>query len=170
MFALTVKNFQPSEAHRDLVELFYNGKIQVLICLNWDILIEKAYRERYNGDVPKVIKSEPIKVNGPFMWKPHGCVSNNKIPWILSYEKKDLFSINDRVRTQMVKSCNKTPYVFVTIGYSGKEDAINGLLNDPSEKYCIGNKRVQSIKGRDLIFIKLTASEALDVIKSKIIH
>ncbi len=112
-----------SVAHAILAELIHRRTIPLLISLNWDSLLEVAYRRRYgvslNGD-------------GPVMFKPHGDAERPDIPWVLPNE----FRVLPPALIERVKSLisEERPRVLLVVGYSEQDETIVKALIGPFQQ------------------------------------
>ncbi|MEM3871221.1 MAG: SIR2 family protein [Nitrososphaeria archaeon] len=139
-FADLVRKKNPGTSHKLVAKAFYEGKILEIICLNWDDLIEKAYREVAGIEFPKtqkIVRDEDIQIEH-CIWKLHGDVENLENDFILPDEGGRVFnSLITRLN-----SLAKKMYIFVIVGYSESEENIYtkiiGKLERTVETYRVG--------------------------------
>lgn len=73
---------QPNEAHTLIADLLNEKRVEHLVCFNWDDFIEDEYTKK-TGE-KWVFRSTEESLSGMIgYWKPHGCVTNSRINWVL---------------------------------------------------------------------------------------
>jgi len=110
---------QPSEQHFILAELFHDELITHIVSLNWDDLVEKAYRGRYGEDIPKVTHDGIAHVHA--LWKVHGDVLDPSERWIYPHEEGRIFDA-------LHSSVSNTAVPGIVIGYREQEPAVCNRL------------------------------------------
>jgi hypothetical protein len=132
-FKLVFKEKYDIEAHpgrsHELIALNFPEYIKEVICLNWDNLIEKAFKE-CNKKIEKINKDDNIKVKvkdinkGGYLWKFHGDVEDIDYDWIFPNHPGRVFKnfIHYYTRNEWLKD---NLFVFVIVGYSEKEKNIS---------------------------------------------
>lgn len=106
---------EPSDQHLILAELFHAGHITHIVSFNWDDLIEKAYRNLYDTDIPKITK-EDVK-NDRALWKLHGDIDNPEERWVLPFEEGKVFQALQQIVLQ-------TTLPAIAIGYREQEPVV----------------------------------------------
>lgn len=109
----------PSPSHTALARLVHCGKIQHVVSLNWDTLLEAAYRALYGID---------INAQGPRLWKPHGDCHRPEESWTLPHEAG---SIPDELADQMTALATVRPRTLLIVGYSERDDVVVERLIRP---------------------------------------
>jgi hypothetical protein len=122
----------PGISHK-LIALNFPDYIKEIICLNWDNLIEKAFKE-CKKEIKKIYKDgTEVKVKdineGGYLWKFHGDVDNLDYDWIFPNHEGRVFKnfIHYYTRNEWLKD---NLFVFVIVGYSEKE---KNIVNDVIE-------------------------------------
>jgi hypothetical protein len=119
-------NTNHSFVHESLCKLIHAGYIKVVISLNWDDLLEKAWERLYGT------KINDNRVN---LLKPHGDVRDFNIKWIFPNSKGSL-SETDLEIVNMVS--NNAPSTLIILGYSESDQVIVDQLIKPNEaKYKV---------------------------------
>lgn len=124
-----------TKAHEIVAEMFHHKVIIEIICLNWDDLIEKAYRRMYSRKIRKINREEqqPSDDDGDgfyhYLWKFHGDVEDLDYEWIYPGMRGRVF----RAFHQYVPELQKHALVFLIIGYSEQEDEIKERVIRPLE-------------------------------------
>ena len=90
-----------------------------IVSLNWDDLIEKAYRESFGEDIPKVTQDSEIAESA--LWKIHGDVQHPNQRWVLPYEPGRVF---DGLRSL----ASKSSIPGLVIGYRELEEVVREHL------------------------------------------
>jgi hypothetical protein len=115
----------PSEQHLILAELFHDRHIIHIISFNWDDLVEKAYKTRYDNDIPKVA-GEGLRSDHA-LWKLHGDIANPDERWVLPFEEGRVFKTLEEVALETVLP------TFI-VGYREQESAVCERLIPVLEK------------------------------------
>jgi len=110
---------EPSDQHIILAELFHDGHVTHIVSFNWDDLVEKAYRNLYNVDIPKVAR-EGTKSDHA-LWKLHGDINNPEERWVLPFEEGKVFQSLQQIILQ-------TTVPAITIGYREQEQVVRERL------------------------------------------
>ena len=120
---------KPIGASHRLIALNFPKHIREIICLNWDNMIEKAYKECHNMDIPKI--NEEIYIphdEKGYLWKFHGDVENIKEDnirgqggWIFPDEEGYIF---DCFHRYVEANLSTDPFVFIIAGYSESDSEI----------------------------------------------
>lgn len=106
---------EPSDQHFILAELFHDGIVKHIVSLNWDDLIEKAYRIKYGNEIP-IVASEGNPLDHA-LWKLHGDIRSPEERWVLPYEEGRVFkSLADLLRTLDLPT--------IVIGYKEQEQIV----------------------------------------------
>jgi len=111
--------------HEIVAEMLHEGKISHIISLNWDDLIERAYRKKFIKPIKK-INTDEVTSNKPSLWKLHGDVENTSLKWVFPFEhgrifNNLLFSLNKCID-------NDSPEFVLIVGYSEWEKIIREQL------------------------------------------
>lgn len=117
--AFTLLPKEPSNQHIILAELFHAGHITHIVSFNWDDLVEKAYRNLYDADIPKVNK-ENVQ-SGHAIWKLHGDIDNPEERWVLPFEQGKVFQALQQIVLQITAPA-------ITIGYREQEQVVRERL------------------------------------------
>lgn len=141
------RNRHPSPGHHALAELLHRGAITSVVSLNWDTLLETAYRRRYGSR---------LVPGGPFLYKPHGDAAHPDIPWMLPHEAGH---IPAALEAHMAELVAERPRSLLVVGYSERDEEVVRKLTRP----LAGRWRVIRItpSARDELAIALGAEEAL---------
>ena len=139
-------NVHPRESHKIITFFYSEGRFMQLLCLNWDTLIERAYRICSNGnDIPTTIIDSDINLdNDHRLWKLYGCVLHPEIgklilPCVSAY-------LPDKLKTRISDyNANAVDYKIITIGYSGKSEDPNNSI-ESQVKSVVGHRLVVSIR------------------------
>jgi hypothetical protein len=110
-----------SPAHDVLAELLHRRIVEVVISLNWDTLLEAAYRRRYG---------RRLGVAGNWLYKPHGDVSDLTRPWALPNEPG---VVPDALVAHVSSLAAERPRVLVIVGYSESDEVMVQRLIRPLE-------------------------------------
>lgn len=119
-FCEAVKAKEPEYPHHYLVELIKLGKVEHLVCFNWDNLIETAY-QRVHGHLPPVVYGSEKPRNEDWFWKPHWCVTKPNEEWVLPCDSVVLNPYFAEGAKKKYKKEKKSLIVVVCIGFSGSE-------------------------------------------------
>lgn len=128
---------KPSTSHKTLC-LNLGGKIQDIISLNWDDLIERASDEM-NVEISVIDEENKVK-QSPCLWKFHGSVANIKNDnkkgiggWVFPDEEGFVFESflkylydDDGLKSKL--------FVVVVAGYSESDENINDIVKILEEK------------------------------------
>jgi len=110
----------PSPAHDALAELLHRRVVECVISLNWDTLLEAAYRRRYG---------RPLRADGHWLYKPHGDAANPDMAWTLPTEGGSIpDAIIQRVRTLLDED---RPRALLIVGYSESDEEVVTKLIEP---------------------------------------
>ena len=123
--AFTLLPKEPSEQHLILAELFHVGYVVHIVSLNWDDLLEKAYRKLYNEDIPSVTAEGKTSTHA--LWKLHGDIANPGERWVLPFEEGRVFSALQQIALQVTIPT-------IVIGYREQERAMRGTLTAVLQK------------------------------------
>ena len=110
---------EPSDQHVIVAELFHTGHISHIVSFNWDDLVEKAYRNLYNVDIPKVAREGAESDHA--LWKLHGDINNPEERWVLPFEEGKIFQSLQQIILQ-------TTVPAITIGYREQEQVVRERL------------------------------------------
>lgn len=117
---------EPSTSHK-LIALNFPKYILEIICLNWDNLIERAFREN-NKLFSKVNEDNPVS-NKRFLWKFHGDVENIKSDnikgkggWV--FPDEDGYVFNCFLKYIEESELKNSIFTFIIVGYSEKEKEV----------------------------------------------
>lgn len=135
--------------HEYLCELVHAGDIKIIISLNWDDLLESAWKRLYGTEI------NDNKVN---LLKPHGDVRNIDKDWIFPHKPGYLSDSH----IDSIKNITKDgPSTLVILGYSEQDKVIVDSLIRPNE----AKLQVFRISPSALDSISLKASEAFEILK-----
>jgi len=110
----------PSVAHNALAELLHRRVIECVISLNWDTLLEAAYRRRYG---------RPLRADGRWLYKPHGDAADPDTPWVLPTGGGSIpDTIIQRTRALLDED---HPRVLLIVGYSESDEEVVTKLIEP---------------------------------------
>ena len=109
----------PSPTHDSLVELLHRGLLELIVSLNWDTQLEKAYERRYG---------RRISPNGPELHKLHGDAASPDERWTYPGEPTQ---ISDSLRQRLSALANERPRLLIVIGYSEGDETIVQQLIKP---------------------------------------
>lgn len=112
---------RPSPAHDALAELLHRRFVEVVISLNWDTLLEKAYARRYG---------RRLRADGRWLHKPHGDADDATRPWVLPIEAG---RVTDRLIQQVTIMARERPRLLVVVGYSERDEEVVRQLIRPLE-------------------------------------
>jgi hypothetical protein len=112
-----------SPAHTALARLIHCGRALYAISLNWDTLLESAFRREYGID----LNSETAK-----LWKPHGDCTRPEEDWILPHEPG---SVSDEIVERMTALARDRPRVLLIVGYSERDDVVVERLIRPLQSH-----------------------------------
>lgn len=156
-FKTNIEQIDPALSHKIIAELYLSKYIYHIVTFNQDDLIERASNNR----IKAVIGDDCIPLEDKkIIWKPHGCVTNDEVPWILPYEK-------GKVPKELLNRLKKEPlkriyYVLVDIGYSGRDKAAVNLFKlvkkYGKERYSINKYPIRNFHKN---VITLSAEESL---------
>ena len=114
----------PSLVHLSLARLIHTGYIEMVISLNWDTHLEKAWTSLYGTN----INSEKI-----ILHKPHGDASTPLENWIFPNEAGRL---NESILQEVARKNKNFPKVLCILGYSERDNLIVQELIKPLEEKC----------------------------------
>ncbi len=117
--AFTLLPKEPSDQHIILAELFHLGHISHIISFNWDDLVEKAYRNLYNEDIPTVTGEGTTSEHA--LWKLHGDIAKPEERWVLPFEEGKVFQALQQIVLQ-------TTVPAIAIGYQEQEVVVREKL------------------------------------------
>jgi hypothetical protein len=117
--AFTLLPKEPSDQHIILAELFQAAHITHIVSFNWDDLIEKAYKNLYNADIPKITKEDTESDHA--LWKLHGDIANPGERWVLPFEEGKVFHALQQI-------ISKTTIPTISIGYREQERVVRERL------------------------------------------
>jgi hypothetical protein len=109
----------PSPVHTALAHLIHESRVSHVISLNWDTLLEVAFRSLYGIDV---------NAQGQKLWKPHGDCLRAEEPWILPH---DPGFIPDELAARMAALASDRPRTLLIVGYSERDDTVVERLLRP---------------------------------------
>ncbi len=124
-----------TEAHDIVAEMFHNKVIIEIVSLNWDNLLERAYRQKGFGDIRKINREDqqPSDDDGDgfyhYLWKFHGDVEDLDYEWILPKMKERVFESF----LNYIPVLSKHPLIFLIIGYSEPDNEIKEKVIKPLE-------------------------------------
>jgi hypothetical protein len=110
---------EKSQPHDAMARLIFAQKVAGVVSLNWDTLLESAFRNRY-GFLPS-LDQFPI-------WKPHGDCNQADHPWVLPSQPG---YISDDILSSLSASAAARPHVLLIVGYSERDDEIVRKLIAP---------------------------------------
>jgi len=122
----------PAPQHNILAKMFYDGQISHLISFNWDDLIEKAYRNEFNEEIPKITREGDI-LPKPYLWKMHGDADDLSTDWVFPLEQGCVFNNLINSLNQNIKQ--NCPQFSLIIGYSENEEIVKERLINCLEEY-----------------------------------
>ena len=117
---------EPSVAHDALAELVHRGCVNRVVSLNWDTLLERAYRHRYGVS---------INVEKPILGKPHGDAADPGSDWVLPNEPGN---IPDELVQEIHDMAKSRPRCLLIIGYSERdENVVERLIQPLSDRWRV---------------------------------
>ena len=143
-FKILLSESEPGPSHK-LIASNFPSKIMEIICLNWDDLIERAFKD-YNK-YPKKINKESDANDKNHLWKFHGDVEEfdienvpGQLGWVFPDEDGYVF---DCFKNYMKDKLNSTLFCLFVVGYSENEHQIQTVINQlekqpPRPTYRIG--------------------------------
>lgn len=144
-------NTNHSFVHESLCKLIHAGYIKVVISLNWDDLLEKAWERLYGTK---------INDNRTNLLKPHGDVRDFNKNWTLPNSQGNLSETDLEIINTVSKNA---PSTLIILGYSESDQVIVDKLIKPNEaKY-----KVFRISPSASDAIPLKGSEALKALLEK---
>jgi len=134
-----LKDAKVTDAPRIIARAFECKKIVEIVCLNWDDLIERAYREEFGKDIRKIFREdqEPKDEDGDefyhYLWKFHGDAEHREVDWVLptSDEKGRVFKSFTDYLSKLLK---RATFIFLIIGYKEGEQVITDQIIRPIEE------------------------------------
>jgi hypothetical protein len=108
-----------SPPHSALGRLIHCGRVLHVISLNWDTLLEAAFRREYGID---------LNVGTTKLWKPHGDCQRPEQDWILPHEPG---SVSDDIVERMTTLAAERPRILLIVGYSERDEVVVERLIRP---------------------------------------
>ncbi len=128
-FKIIVNRKQPGISHK-LIASNFPSKIKEIISLNWDDLIEKAFRDS-SKPIKKINKETEVKDEN-YLWKFHGDVEeynkgndHGQLGWIFPDEDGYVF---DCFKKYMNDKLDSKLFCLFVIGYSEKDGLIRKVI------------------------------------------
>jgi len=151
-----------SKAHRLLANLWKKGKIEHLICFNWDDFIEYSIK----STIPIAYGSITGSIGKIHFWKPCGCVTHVDKPWL--FPDQDI-----KLPPQLIDAlAANIPRIGITVGFGGSvnfdKKYLKHLMGEGTYIYDIRPVLKPSVDLGD-VSIKVGATFALDFIAKKIL-
>ncbi|MDQ6905206.1 MAG: SIR2 family protein [Chloroflexota bacterium] len=109
----------PSPAHRALAQMLHRRIVTTVISLNWDTLLERAYRRRYGST---------LRADGSWLYKPHGDASTPDTDWVFPNQPG---YIPDVLVRQVQALALDRPRVLLIVGYSERDEEVVRKLIGP---------------------------------------
>lgn len=116
---------EPASQHFVLAELFYEELVRHIVSFNWDDLIEKAYKDKFGEDIPKVTREEISSEHA--LWKLHGDVCHPTERWVLPYEEGRVFEALHAI-------VSRTTLPGIIVGYREQEPIVRTQLIEVMEQ------------------------------------
>lgn len=110
-----------SPVHDAVARLIYQGKVELAISLNWDSLLEVAYRRLYGPSINK----PDVR-----LFKPHGDVLNSAVPWTLPSERVEMPT---ELLSRIDVAIRERPRILLVVGYGEGDDVIVDKIIKPME-------------------------------------
>jgi hypothetical protein len=110
-----------SPAHIALGRLIHCGRVLNVVSLNWDTLLEAAFRGEYGID---------LNIGTTKLWKPHGDCQRPDEDWVLPHEPG---SVSDDIVERMTTLAAERPRILLIIGYSERDEVVVERLIRPLE-------------------------------------
>lgn len=136
--------------HKELCRLIHAGLIKLVISLNWDDLLERAWESLYGTN---------INSNKPNLIKPNGDVRRLSEKWVFPKSKTDL---SDEAIHAFQSVTSQGPTTVIILGYSERDQHIVDELIKPSDRKYVVYRISRSAIGEHGVSLK--ASEALSQI------
>jgi hypothetical protein len=114
---IRVKTASPS--HECIARLVHCGRVEIVISLNWDTLLEVSYQRLYGTLPPE-----------GSLHKPHGDAAYPENSWVLPHEKG---TISDALVAQLHSLALERPRVLLIVGYSERDDEVVNKIVRPLE-------------------------------------
>jgi hypothetical protein len=108
-----------SLAHKALAEMLHRRLVEFVVSLNWDTLLEAAYRRRYGV---------ALRADGEWLYKPHGDAADAETDWILPHESG---YVPDVIVQRATSLASIHPRVLLIVGYSEKDEEVVTKLISP---------------------------------------
>jgi len=127
------------DVYRLIARAFECGEIMEIICLNWDNLIERAYREEFRKDIRKIFREdqEPKDEDGDgfyhYLWKFHGDVENREVSWVFPRSDGKGGRVFKSFTDYLSKLLKNTAFIFLIVGYSERDQVITDEIIRPIE-------------------------------------
>lgn len=112
-----VRSVSASPAHEALARLIHGGIVELVISLNWDTALERAYERLFGVAIP-----------GGILHKPHGDASDPSALWVFP-DQPGL--VTDEVRTAANALSAAHARALLIVGYSGSDEVIVDELIKP---------------------------------------
>lgn len=111
-----------SLVHDAVARLIYNGKIELAISLNWDSLLESAYKRRYGP---------AINVPLQRLYKPHGDVLDPTTAWTLPVEQ---VRMPNQLMDRLDAMVRERPRILLVVGYREADETVVKQIVQPLEQ------------------------------------
>jgi len=121
----TLSPKEPAKQHFIIAELFKLGHVTHIVSFNWDDLIEKAYRQMYNKEIPKIVEEDTTSDHA--LWKCHGDILNPDKRWVLPHDE-------GRVPPALEEISVTLSVPTIVIGYREQEHLVSKKLIEVLEK------------------------------------
>jgi hypothetical protein len=116
----------PSRPHDSLVRLIHSGFIQLTISLNWDTLLESAWKQLYGTS---------INQQAARLYKPHGDAQDPQGVWVFPGEPG---YISEEIIKRVSALTEERPRTLMVIGYSEQDEIIvNDLIKPLSDRWRV---------------------------------
>jgi hypothetical protein len=113
-----------SVAHDALAQLVHHRFLEMVISMNWDTQIERAYAARYGG-----------LLQPGWLEKPHGDALHPELPWILPTDAADLPA---EIGASLDSMVTRRPRILLIVGYAeGDEEIASDIIKPLSTRWRV---------------------------------
>ncbi|MCL2024180.1 MAG: hypothetical protein FWG78_00130 [Coriobacteriia bacterium] len=122
LFAVLDLEKNPTAAHLALAKMIKHEHVKYAVSLNWDTLLERAYRSLFGAEIPQDI-----------LIKPHGDARDIQGHWVFPYEGG---VVPEEIVDRLDALLEQHTATLIEIGYSGSDEIVEKHLAIPlREKY-----------------------------------
>lgn len=143
-----------SASHEALARLVHRGHVELVISLNWDSALERAYERLYGVPMP------PGSLH-----KPHGDVADPSSAWVLPHEDG---VIDPSLLKRVTAIADEHPRTLVVVGYSESDRVVVDMLIAPLDARWRVCRIGPEARGTD--DVQGTASQVLAELSAPLAH